>query len=214
MFDLDGVIIKSMEQHLQAWQYAFKKHGIIVKKHDFYMLEGRGVKSVVQDLTEKYGLDLQLAPAIMQAKIDHYNRIYKPEFYNGLFKLLSYLHVNGIKMAIVTGGGKDRVQRLIQDHLNGYFAATVTSDDVKNTKPYPEPYQKAAQLLGLKPEDCLVIENAPLGIQSGKNAGMQVLAVQTTLHRKYLKQADYIVPNLTRAYDIILNIIHSNGKVS
>jgi beta-phosphoglucomutase len=214
MFDLDGVIIKSMEQHLQAWRYAFNSHGIKVKKHDFYMLEGRGVKAVVHDLTERYGLDLKLAPSIMQAKIDYYNRNYKAEFYDGLFELLSYLDENGIRMAIVTGGSKDRVQRLVQDHLNGFFTVTVTSDDVENTKPYAEPYQKAAKLLDLEPDECLVIENAPLGIQSGKNAGMKVLAVQTTLNRKYLKQADYIVPDLIRAYEIILKIIHSNGKDS
>lgn len=211
---MDGVILKSMERHLQAWQYAFNSHGIKIKKHDFYMLEGRGVESVVHDLTEIYGLDLNLAPSIKQAKIDYYNRIHKPEFYEGLFELLSYLLTNDIKMAIVTGGSKDRVQRLLQDHLNGYFSASVTSDDVENTKPHAEPYQMAAQLLGLKPEECLVIENAPLGIQSGKNAGMQVLAVQTTLKSKYLRQADYVVPNLSKAYDTIMNIIHSNSSIS
>ena len=211
---MDGVIIKSMEQHLKAWQYVFSSHGIKIKKQDFYMLEGRGVQAVVHELCDMYGLDLKLAPSIMQAKIDYYNRIYKPEFYKGLFKLLSYLKNNDIKMAIVTGGNKDRIQRIIKEHLNGYFSVTVTSDDVKNTKPHAEPYQKAAQLLGLKPENCLVIENAPMGIQSGKNAGMQVLAVETTLNPKYLKQADYIVPNLSMAYDVISNIIHPNGRMS
>jgi len=214
LFDMDGVLIKSMEQHLAAWQYAYKNHGINIKKIDFYLLEGRGVKAVVNELTKMYDLDIKLAPSILRTKIDYYNKYYKAEFYEGLFDLLSFLQDKNIKMAVVTGASRDRVYRLVKDHFNGYFSAYVTSDDVQNTKPFPEPYQKGAQLLGLKPDECLVIENAPMGIESGKNAGMEVLAVQTTLNHTYLKQADYIVPNVPEAHNIIFRLINNNGNKS
>lgn len=196
LFDLDGVILKSMEQHLEAWQFAFKKYGIHVKKEEFYQLEGRGVKAVVQELTRIYNIDTKLAPLIMEDKINYYDKIYKAEFYDGLFDLLAYLQDNKIKMAIVTGGSRNRVKRLLQDYLNGLFSAIVTSDDVQNTKPFAEPYLKGAQLLGLNVQECLVIENAPLGIQSAKNAGMRVIAIQTTLGEEHLRQADYIVSSM------------------
>jgi len=185
-----------MEQHLEAWQFAFKKYGIRVKKEEFYQLEGRGVKAVVQELTRIYNIDTKLAPLIMEDKINYYDKIYKAEFYDGLFDLLAYLQDNKIKMAIVTGGSRNRVKRLLQDYLNGLFSAIVTSDDVQNTKPFAEPYLKGAQLLGLNVQECLVIENAPLGIQSAKNAGMRVIAIQTTLGEEHLKQADYIVSSM------------------
>jgi len=185
-----------MEQHLEAWQFAFKKYGIHVKKEEFYQLEGRGVKAVVQELTRIYNIDTKLAPLIMEDKINYYDKIYKAEFYDGLFDLLAYLQDNKIKMAIVTGGSRNRVKRLLQDYLNGLFSAIVTSDDVQNTKPFAEPYLKGAQLLGLNVQECLVIENAPLGIQSAKNAGMRVIAIQTTLGEEHLKQADYIVSSM------------------
>ena len=185
-----------MEQHLEAWQFAFKKYGIHVKKEEFYQLEGRGVKAVVQELTRIYNIDTKLAPLIMEDKINYYDKIYKAEFYDGLFDLLAYLQDNKIKMAIVTGGSRNRVKRLLQDYLNGLFSAIVTSDDVQNTKPFAEPYLKGAQLLGLNVQECLVIENAPLGIQSAKNAGMRVIAIQTTLGEEHLRQADYIVSSM------------------
>ena len=146
LFDMDGVLIKSMEQHLAAWQHAYKNHGINIKKIDFYLLEGRGVKAVVDELTKMYDLDMRLAPSIMKTKIDYYNKHYIAEFYKGLFELLSFLRDKNIKMAVVTGASKDRVYRLINEHFNGYFSAYVTSDDVQNTKPFAEPYQKGAQL--------------------------------------------------------------------
>jgi beta-phosphoglucomutase len=214
LFDMDGVLIKSMEQHLAAWQYAYKNHGVNIKKIDFYLLEGRGVKAVVNELTKMYDLDIKLAPSIMKTKINYYNKNYKAEFYEGLFELLSFLQDKKIKMAVVTGASRERVYRLIKNHFNGYFSAFVTSDDVMNTKPFAEPYQKGAQLLGLKPDECLVVENAPMGIKSGKDAGMQVLAVQTTLNHNYLKQADYIVPNIPEAHNIIFKLINNSGNTS
>jgi beta-phosphoglucomutase len=95
-------------------------------------------------------------------------------------------------MAVVTGGYRDRVSQIVNEYFDGYFSAVVTSDDVKRTKPFPEPYLKGATLLGVRPAQCLVIENAPIGIQAAKKAGMKVLAVTTTLTKDYLHEADFI----------------------
>jgi len=209
LFDLDGVIIKSMEQHLEAWQYAFDQVGIHIRKEDFFQLEGRGVRSVVEELTKKYELDPGLKQTIMETKMAYYNRIYKPEFYDGLFELLDFLKKKQIKTAIITGATRERVDDLMASHLREFFDESVTSDDVANTKPFPEPYLKGAGLLNLKPSDCVVIENAPLGIRSAKEAGMLVIAVRTTLEDEYLEQADCIVDNMIQVKKILVNAIAS-----
>jgi beta-phosphoglucomutase len=203
LFDLDGVILKSMEQHLEAWQHAFNRMGIRIRKEDFYQLEGRGVRSVVDELARMYDLDQDLKPKIIETKMAYYNRIYKPEFYQGLFELLKWLKEKKIKTAIITGATRERVDDLISNHLNGFFEASVTSDDVENTKPFPEPYLKGAALLGLQPAQCLVIENAPLGIRSAKAAGMTVIAVRTTMGDEYLRLADYIADNMVEVKKIV-----------
>jgi beta-phosphoglucomutase len=198
LFDMDGVLIKSMEQHLEAWQHAFRRFKATVKKEDFYQLEGRGVKSVVETLVDKYQIDEKYKQTIMAEKIAYYNHIFAPVFYDGLFDLLTRLKESGKRMAVVTGGQRERVSEIVKTYFNGYFSAMITSDDVQFTKPYPEPYLKGAAALGLSPQACVVIENAPMGIKSGKEAGIRVIAITTTLDKKHLQEADWIVNNFNQ----------------
>ena len=196
LFDLDGVLLKSMEQHLEAWRAAFVRFKATVREKDFYQLEGRGVNSVVTALVEMYKIDPRYKDEILKEKIKNYNKIFKPMFYDGIFELLDNLKSNNVKMAVVTGGMRERVNGILDNHFPGYFAASITSDDVRETKPFPEPYLKGASLLGLAPAECIVIENAPMGISAGKEAGMFVIAITTTLTRNYLEKADLIVNSL------------------
>jgi beta-phosphoglucomutase len=212
LFDLDGVVLKSMEQHLEAWQYAFNKYGIAVTANEFFQLEGRGVRAVVKELTKKYNIDSELAPGLMETKINYYDKIFKVEFYEGLRPLLATLKSHNIKMAIITGGFRDRVSSFLKEHLDGYFSALVTSDDVVNTKPYPEPYLKGAEILNLKSDECIVVENAPLGVRSAKNAKMKVIAIETTLTAEYLTEADFIVSTFAEVKEILLSML--NGAPS
>lgn len=212
LFDLDGVVLKSMEQHLQAWQFAFDQIGLHLAREEFYKLEGRGVRSVVDELAKKHGLSADIKPGIIETKMAYYNRIYKPEFYSGLFELLELLKKKLIKTAIITGANRARLDELLAGHLKGFFETAVTCDDVTNTKPFPEPYLKGANLLQLNPVECLVIENAPLGIRSAKEAGMTVIAVRTTLPDKYLRQADYIVDDLIQVLELVKGIFIKGAK--
>jgi beta-phosphoglucomutase-like phosphatase (HAD superfamily) len=182
-----------MEQHLEAWQHAFRCYNAFIKESDFYKLEGRGVRAVVEILTDKYGIDPNVRHKIMDEKVAYYNNKFQPIFYEGLFSVLDLLKNKHIEMAVVTGGYRDRVSKVVDEFFFGYFSAIVTSDDVKNTKPYPEPYLKGAALLGYRPAQCLVIENAPMGIESAKRAGMNVLAITTTMKKDFLNKADFIV---------------------
>jgi beta-phosphoglucomutase-like phosphatase (HAD superfamily) len=182
-----------MEQHLEAWQHAFRCYNAFIKESDFYKLEGRGVRAVVEILTDKYGIDPNVRHKIMDEKVAYYNNKFQPIFYEGLFSVLDLLKNKHIEMAVVTGGYRDRVSKIVDEFFSGYFSAIVTSDDVKNTKPYPEPYLKGAALLGYRPAQCLVIENAPMGIESAKRAGMNVLAITTTMKKDFLNKADFIV---------------------
>jgi beta-phosphoglucomutase len=142
LFDLDGVIIKSMEQHLLAWQYAFAQYGAQIGARDFYDLEGRGVRVVAEILAKKFNIDISRTPEITKKKNDYYDKIVNIEFYEGLFPLLHFLKDNRKKTAIITGSIRSRVEVLLKGKLNGFFQGYVTSEDVKDTKPYPEPYDR------------------------------------------------------------------------
>ena len=209
LFDFDGVIIKSMELHLIAWQHAFARYNVNISKLELYNLEGRGVKAVAKILAEKYNINPLHIPEIIEIKIRHYDMIFKPEFYDGIFQLLDLIKNYNIKMAIVSGSIKNRITSFIDQYFNDYFSAIVSSDDVINTKPSPEPYFKGAELLGLKPDECIIVENAPEGIRSGKSANMMVFAVQTTLEEKHLTEADYIVRDFPELHKLLIKNLHS-----
>jgi HAD superfamily hydrolase (TIGR01509 family) len=197
LFDLDGVLLKSMEQHLKAWQHAFRRFDKNIKDSDFYKLEGRGVSAVVEILIRHFNINPEFKDQLIHTKVEYYNKHFHPEFYDNIYNVLNLLKQNQIDMGVVTGGYRDRVMTIVNDYFNGYFKAIVTSDDVKHTKPYPEPYLRGATLLGYRPAQCLVVENAPMGVESAKKAGMKVVAITTTMTEDYLREADVITKNFT-----------------
>ena len=196
LFDFDGVLVKSMEIHYQAWCRALKEYKIEMDgPEDLYMLEGQGAKTVARQLAQRLGLSSEEILDIVDKKHAYYQETKSMvEIYPGLLDVLHWARDQGLKMAVVTGGNRARVTRTLAGfELLDFFSVLVTSDDVDETKPSPMPYLKAAKKLRMKPQQCVVIENAPLGIKSGKAAGMTVVAVTTTLKPCYMKEADIIV---------------------
>jgi sugar-phosphatase len=94
---------------------------------------------------------------------------------------------------VVTSGTRALASARLQ--LGGFQApkVLVTADDVVNGKPHPEHYLRGAQLLGVKPEECLVIEDAPAGIRAAHAAGMKVVGFASTYHPEKLLQADAVI---------------------
>lgn len=204
LFDFDGVLVKSMEDHYEGWRRALSEYGIDMSPEELYMLEGQGVKAVASQLTRKYNLPVEKTPEIIRKKQAYYDQIKKIEFYPNLLDVLNWAKEKELKMAVVTGGNRARVTETLESFgLIDYFQALVTSNDVQETKPSPQPYLKAAELLHCEPDQCVVIENAPLGIRSGKAAGMQVIAITTTLNPRYLKEADVVVNSFRELLEVL-----------
>jgi HAD superfamily hydrolase (TIGR01509 family) len=193
LFDFDGVAVDSMHQHYDAWSNAFKEKGISFAREDFFQLEGQGLNKIASMIGEKHGLVEQDLLDVVEAKVRYYYKSVEIRFYDYFMEMLDHLKTKGIPMGVVTGGNKTRVQAAIEKYFKDFFSALVTIDDVSNGKPHPEPFLKGAEKLALSPEECIVVENAPLGIKAAKAAGTTVIAVKTTLTDKFLSEADYIV---------------------
>jgi len=208
LFDFDGVVIDSMHQHYEAWSKAFAEKNISFKKEEFFLLEGQGVGTIASILGKKHGLDEQQSLDMLSVKVRYYYKSVKIQFYEYFLEMLSQLKDKDIPMAVVTGGNKERVEKVIEDNLKGYFKAAVTIDDVKNGKPHPEPFIKGAEMLSLKPQHCIVVENAPLGIKAAKAASCFVIAIKTTLGDKELSEADYICNSFYEVADKIRELLN------
>lgn len=200
LFDFDGVIANTLTYHVQAWQQVFDKYEVEIIPEDVFLLEGRMAEDLCKRLAEKKGLSLDhtTIKQITKQKRAIYNQITKATVYPSIKILLEYLKRISLKKALVTGSIIKNILPVAGKDFLENFDVIITSDQVTHTKPDPEPYLTAAEKLAVKPDECLVIENAPSGITAAKQAGMFCIAVKTTIqNEQYLKDADLIVEDIS-----------------
>ena len=96
-------------------------------------------------------------------------------------------------LALVTGTSRVELHKILPDPIYSVFNVVITGNDVKHGKPHPEPFLKAIGKIDCPKKDMIVIENAPFGIRSAKKAGLTCVAIETSLPKKFLNEADYVV---------------------
>jgi HAD superfamily hydrolase (TIGR01509 family)/HAD superfamily hydrolase (TIGR01549 family) len=199
IFDMDGVILDSLPMHLETWQRTLRPLGIELTAEDLYPLEGTPTELTAQRLTERFlGQACSDAEAkrLADQKRASFRDRFRPVFVPGIRSLLYDLHGRGYRLALVTGSSLSVVEESLNPTgLHELFDVTIAGDQVVRGKPDPEPYEMAAASLGVHAGQCLVVENAPQGIQSAKAAGMACVALETTLSREQLSAADRIFPD-------------------
>jgi beta-phosphoglucomutase len=185
LFDLNGTMIDDMGYHIKAWHTLIHQYG--------------GNLTLEQTKEQCYGKNAELLERVFPgrfseeeknkigyAKEEQYQREFRPnlKLINGLDKFLTAAHKQHIKMAIGSAAITFNID-FVLDGLNirQYFSSIVSADNVVNSKPDPETYLKNAAELGVAPEDCIVFEDAPKGVEAAQNAGMQAVVI-TSMHTK------------------------------
>ena len=203
-FDQDGVLYNSMPYHAASWAYAMTKHGLPYTPEECYRNEGRTSTGVIQEYFQRiYGKEApqELIETIYTDKTAHFNEMTGgfPGTIPGVSDVLRFLHNHGVQCWVVTGSGQHNLIDALNDTFDHVFSGIISSFDVKNGKPDPEPYLKAWERSGFKKEECIVVENAPLGVRAAKAAGLFTCAVNTgPLPDDELaaERADKIFPNM------------------
>lgn len=204
IFDVDGVLVQSMERHHEAYRKAFEPLGVEIHRHEVYANEGRRSREVIEALAKERGMTLH------PTQLDEMNRAKQQAFagfgplplYPGARELIDALHARGLRLAAVTGTARANVDNHLRDILPR-FDVVVTADDVARTKPDPEPYLAALGKLGVDAPHALVVENATLGIRAAKAAGLRVVAVTSTLSRDALREADVVVERVGDVWSVV-----------
>ena len=193
ILDLDGVVLDSIPDHLASWQEVLAPLGIELRGADLYPLEGVPTERTAVLLTERLlgrACTPEEARRLTAAKEAAFRRNFVPRPVAGMAPLLHDLAGRGFALGLVTGSTRSVVEaNLAPLGLAGLFGAVVCGDDVARGKPDPEPYLRAAARLGFEPGQCLVVENAPLGIEAGRAAGMACAGLATTLPAGHLAAA-------------------------
>jgi HAD superfamily hydrolase (TIGR01509 family) len=210
LFDMDGVIVDSMRFHAAAWKQVLGEYGVLVNDIDIYLREGMSGRQSVEDIFFEYGRAFP-DERMFQNLIDKKHALFESNqivLYPCVEAILELIKGRNMLTGLVTGSLKRSVHHLLSPGVLSQFNVVVTAEDVLKGKPDPEPYARAIEMLGVKPEMSLIIENAPMGIRSAKSAGATCYALETTLPERYLKEADKIV----RDHRSLLEILQSGFK--
>jgi len=195
LFDHDGVLVDSMSYHVAAWKRVMARYGIEIDPLEIYLTEGATTLEVAAELFHRHNKPASpdQVQEIVREKRDEYLANNATQINEGVLDVLEYLKENRYRLGLVTGSIRSQVEPVLGPEIYATFDCIITAEDVERGKPDPEPYLRAIQKLHIAPSECLVIENAPLGIRAGKSAGCAVVAVTTTLAPYHLREADAIV---------------------
>lgn len=193
LFDFDGVLADTMNDNFLAWKKAFLDFGIEIKKEDYFVLEGLKQTNVAKNLGKDFDDETHIKLSDLKTK--YYLENNKFVFYPLIHDIVKSLEKLNKKLAIVSASPREKIEKTVPQEFLDKFDEVICSEDYENGKPDPEPYLTAMQKLNLKPEECIVIENAPLGIKAAKSAGAYCIALMTTLDKEYLNEADIIFKN-------------------
>ena len=200
LFDNDGVLIDSSKMHWLSWE-------LLMKEEDDAFMDHRGFVSCFgkrNDLILK-----ELLPNVPQKKRDYLAKR-KEELFrecargkitllDGMENFLSQVKEANIPRAIASSTPIENLEMYITSTVLGkYFDHYLSAEQCAHGKPYPDIFIKAAETIGYKPEECIVFEDAPAGIEAARRAGCFIVALATTHKKADLKDYDLIYNDATK----------------
>jgi HAD superfamily hydrolase (TIGR01509 family) len=208
LFDMDGVLYDSMKNHASAWSKVMFRHGFQMTEQEAYMHEGRTGDATIDIISKREGkiIGAEERKQIYTEKMAEFAEYppVAPMAYSR--ELLQKVADNNLTMMIVTGSGQPSLLDRINMDFPRFFTREkiITSFDYTQGKPHPDPYLMALERTKLSPNEAIVVENAPLGVQSAKAAGIYTIAANTgPLPDAILREAgaDWVLPSIKAVYD-------------
>lgn len=198
LWDMDGVLVDTGQAHFAAWRETLAQHGKLFNHEDFKATFGMNNTSILKYMYGD-GLDPEFVREVGESKEVMFREMVKTGVnpLPGVLDWLEWFRSHGRKQAVASSAPWENIDALVDSlGFRPYFDAIVSGADLPG-KPRPDVFLKAARLVGIPPNDCLVIEDAVPGVQAARNAGMKCIAVTTTNPAEGLQQADLVLLDLT-----------------
>lgn len=180
IFDLDGLMVDSEPVHFKAYEKVLSRLGVTLLESDYAArYVGISDHDAAQDMVKRYNLPISVEE-LLKRKAQVFAQILPGNVVpkKGLFDLLHDLRTHGYKTAVASGAMLPDIKQIIASlNLLDSFDALCSADAVKQGKPAPDLFLFAAQQIGVLPENCLVLEDAPVGVQAAQSAGMKCYAI-------------------------------------
>ncbi|PKP14303.1 MAG: phosphatase [Bacteroidetes bacterium HGW-Bacteroidetes-3] len=177
IFDLDGTIANTMPNHFISWRKAVIPYGIDFNAKLFMELTGMPRTATIEKLNEMFGTKMN-PDKVGKVKEDHFKTLVNlTEEIEIVTDVIRKYHTI-LPMSIGTGSTKNGAKKTLEViKMESYFEIVITADDIINHKPHPETFLKCAELMCVKPQDCVVFEDGILGMNAAEEAGMMVIDV-------------------------------------
>jgi beta-phosphoglucomutase len=197
IFDLNGTMINDMPYHTKAWQNLLNNQlgGNFTWDEVKPQMYGKN-QEVLARMFGPGRFTMDEMDRLSIEKERKYQEEFLPylELLPGLHNFLETAYQQGIPMAIGSAAIPFNIDFVLDNlHIRHYFKAIVSADDVLLSKPHPETFLKAAQLLNVAPTDCLVFEDVPKGAEAAANAGMEAVIITTTHQRDEFKGMQNVI---------------------
>ena len=196
LFDMDGVVIDSEKLYFQSEEKLLSQYGVKFDDSDWLYIKGCTEKQFYDLVYSKFNLDIPREHLILKGR-NFLKEIFSQYLdymigFNTVHKTLSTYY----KLALVTSTGPELVSHIDELlSIRKKFDLVINSIDTKLHKPNPDPYLVAMKRLKLEPNECIVIEDSVQGIKAGKSAGCSVIALEGSIEKEFLNQADCIIPD-------------------
>ena len=179
VFDCDGTLVNSMPAHFDAWCEALAVFGAenVIREDVFYAMGGRPTTDIVADLNAQYGLRLNPVEVALMKREAYLHRL---DSLRPIDEVVGFARKwrGRVPMAVASGGARYVVEKTLQAvGISDLFDEVVAAEDVSAGKPAPDIYLEAADRLGVAPDKCLALEDAPAGIMAAQRAGMTVVGI-------------------------------------
>jgi len=205
LFDMDGVLVDSVPLHIKAWNTVLSENNLpgLDRNAYVYMLGRTNIDMLTRyQAWHKINIPFPKMKKIIASK-ENYFRAYVKDGVKtapGVIKWLDYLRKNNIHCSVASSGEMSNIAVVLEMlQISDYFTSIISGAHLPASKPDPMIFKLAAASLGVKPDNCIVIEDAPAGIQAAKAAKMLCCALATTHSFADLQEADILLENLAQA---------------
>ncbi|EAQ41621.1 HAD family phosphatase [Polaribacter sp. MED152] len=197
IFDMDGVIIDSEEIHKKAYYETFNSISVNVSDELYKTLTGSSTINAFQKLVHHFKLDLNPEDLVLDKRKRYVNFFENDptlHLVKGVEDLIKHLYQNEVTLVLASSSAMINIDRVFtRFNLHQYFKAKISGADLKESKPNPEIFEKAAILGGISKKHCVVIEDSDNGIKAANDAGIFVIGYKNPMAKdQTLENANYV----------------------
>lgn len=208
IFDMDGLMIDSEPLWWRVEKQIAKEHGKTWTDELAHECVGKGLPNVIVTMQRELDIDLEVDAGVAQLVSTFISRIEELELHRGCLDLMAAADAASLPMAVASSSTMELINAVLtRFEITDRFAVTVSGDSVENSKPAPDIFLRASELLDMPPAKCVVLEDSLAGVRAANAAGIPVIAVPEFNVEQFGPLTDHVVASLVEARALLASVL-------